>query len=156
MKNRVYLVEGTLIPQYASCEQALATTMVTDGFMIQKCRSPQDSSQFLLKITEYLKTNVLTRQLTGMTFRCFQELSKKTHVEFVKDVWVRQLMVCPGMSSERAQIVASRFPSMSSMMELYSRLQPEQAKLALSSAVPGITNALSAQMSKFFSTTLQQ
>ncbi|PIO62685.1 ERCC4 domain protein, partial [Teladorsagia circumcincta] len=55
MKNRVYLVEGTLTPQYSASEQALATTMVIDGFMIQRTKSPYDSAQFLLRLTEYLK-----------------------------------------------------------------------------------------------------
>ncbi|KAK5978863.1 ERCC4 domain protein, partial [Trichostrongylus colubriformis] len=63
MKNRVYLVEGTLSPQYSACEQALATTMVIDGFMIQRTRSPHDSAQFLMRLTEYLKRMVTSRQV---------------------------------------------------------------------------------------------
>ncbi|KAK5971919.1 ERCC4 domain-containing protein [Trichostrongylus colubriformis] len=156
MKNRVYLVEGTLSPQYSACEQALATTMVIDGFMIQRTRSPHDSAQFLMRLTEYLKRMVTSRQVSGITFECFQGMSKKARAESVKDVWTRQLMVCPGMSSDRAQKVANRFPSMMSMMQLYSSSKMDHAHSVLSSAVPGINQALSTQMSKFFSHALKQ
>ncbi|KAK6011937.1 ERCC4 domain protein [Ostertagia ostertagi] len=161
MKNRVYLVEGTLTPQYSASEQALATTMVIDGFMIQRTKSPYESAQFLLRLTEYLKAMVSKRQasvfiepVSGITFECFQGMSKKARAESVKDTWTRQLMVCPGMSSDRAQIVANRFPSMMSMMELYSSSQSVQPNSVLSSSVPGVSQALSTQMSRFFSPTL--
>ncbi|KAK6062142.1 hypothetical protein COOONC_00187 [Cooperia oncophora] len=128
--------------------------MVIDGFMIQRTKSPRDSAQFLLRLTEYLKAMVGRRQVNGITFECLQEISRKARPESVKDTWTRQLMVCPGMSSDRAQIVANRFPSMMSMMQLYSSSQADQKNLVLSSAIPGISQALSVQMSKFFSTVL--
>lgn len=156
MKNRVYLVEGTFSSQYSACEQALASTMVTDGFMIQKTKSPQGSAQFLLKLTEHLKSMVASRQVTGMTYDCFQELFKKPRAETVKDTWTRQLMVCPGMSADRAEIVSSRFPSMASMIDYYisRRSQDIPPELLLNSAIPEINKGLSSQMCKFFSSAL--
>ncbi|VDO32423.1 unnamed protein product [Haemonchus placei] len=154
MKNCVYLVEGTLTPQYSASEQALATTLVSDGFMIQRVKSPFHSAQFLLSITEYLKTLVARRQMSGIAFEYLQEWSKKAHAESVKDTWTRQMMVCPGMSSDRAQTVANRYPSMMSMMQLYYSSQIDQTNSVLSSAVPGLSQALSTQMSKFFSSVL--
>ncbi|XGW21626.1 hypothetical protein V3C99_004529, partial [Haemonchus contortus] len=155
MKNCVYLVEGTLTPQYSASEQALATTLVSDGFMIQRVKSPFHSAQFLLSITEYLKTLVARRQMSGIAFNYLQEWSKKAHAESVKDTWTRQMMVCPGMSSNRALMVANRYPSMMSMMQLYHSSQIDQTNSVLSTAVPGLSQALSAQMSKFFSSALE-
>ncbi|KAJ1374407.1 hypothetical protein KIN20_037091 [Parelaphostrongylus tenuis] len=156
MKNRVYLVEGTSTMELSASKQALATTLVSDGFLIQRTRNPQDTANFLCRLTEYLKSMTARRQITGMTFDHFQELSKKTHADTVKDMWIRQLMVCPGMSSNRAQIVAQRFPSFLSMLRLYSQDGVSEADTILSSAIPEVNCVLSAQMSTFFTSLLPQ
>ncbi|ETN83944.1 ERCC4 domain protein [Necator americanus] len=151
MKNRVYLVEGRFTPEYYACEQALATTMVTHGFMIQRTKSPEETAQFLCRITDHLKTMTATRQITGISYESLQELSKKANADTVKDMWIKQLMVCPGMSSHRAQQVAYRFPSMSSIIEQYSQAEDSLTDSLLSSTVPGVNRRLSVQMRKFFS-----
>ncbi|CAJ0592898.1 unnamed protein product [Cylicocyclus nassatus] len=151
MKNVVYLVEGTFTPDYAACEQALATTMIRHGFMIQRTKSPKDTAQFLCRLTDHLKETMLTRQMTGISYESLQILSKKARADTVKDTWIRQLMVCPGMSAERAQKVAYRFPSMAAMIQQYSQTNDADSNSLLSSTVPEINRALSAQMRKFFS-----
>ncbi|EPB74701.1 ERCC4 domain protein [Ancylostoma ceylanicum] len=154
MQNMVYLVEGKFIPEYAACEQALASTMVMHGFMIQRTISPEETAQFLCRLTDHLKTTTSKRHVTGISYESLQELSKKARADTVKDVWIRQLMVCPGMSSERAQQVANRFPSMAAMIQQYSQVGRDQADSLLTSAVPGVKRTLSTQMSKFFSSVL--
>ncbi|VDM64934.1 unnamed protein product [Angiostrongylus costaricensis] len=66
------------------------------------CRSPMKNRVYLVEgplTTEFSATLyviipvTLIFQITGMKFDHFQELSKKTHVDTVKDMWIRQLMV---------------------------------------------------------------
>ncbi|RCN41028.1 ERCC4 domain protein, partial [Ancylostoma caninum] len=154
MQNMVYLVEGKFTSEYAACEQALATTMVMHGFMIQRTKSPQETAEFLCRLTAHLKMATSKRHVTGISYESLQELSRKTRADTVKDVWIRQLMICPGMSSERAQQVADRFPSMAAMIQQYSQAERTQANSLLSSMVPGVNRTLSMQMSKFFSSVL--
>uniref|UniRef100_A0A158P8N2 Crossover junction endonuclease MUS81 n=1 Tax=Angiostrongylus cantonensis TaxID=6313 RepID=A0A158P8N2_ANGCA len=104
MKNRVYLIEGP---------QALATTLVSDGFMIQRSKNPQDSAYFLCRLTEYLKTKTASSQ----------NFSKRL-------MW------------KRAQIVARRFPSFVSMLRLYRQDGASKSDAALSSAVPEVNSIL--------------
>ncbi|KHJ97463.1 hypothetical protein OESDEN_02559 [Oesophagostomum dentatum] len=93
-------------------------------------------------------------QITGVSYESLQELSKKASADTVKDMWIRQLMVCPGMSSDRAQKVANRFPSMAAMMLQYSEVSDAEADCLLNLVVPEINRRVSAQLRKFFNSAI--
>lgn len=85
-----------------------------------------------------------------MKFEDFQKISKKTQHRCVKDVFLRQLIVCPQMSVQKASLVTDRFPSFAALTNLYSSIPKEQRATVLSENVPGITKGISATMAKFF------
>ncbi|CAI4225849.1 unnamed protein product [Auanema sp. JU1783] len=112
MKNRVYLIEGRGRGD-VPCEQAIATTMIRDDFMIQRCESGLQTANFLAILTRKLIERSVKEELFGIKFEDLQDISKKTQVQTVQDVWTKQLTVCPGMSTTKAKTVASAFPSFS-------------------------------------------
>ncbi|MFH4983595.1 hypothetical protein AB6A40_010304, partial [Gnathostoma spinigerum] len=68
----------------------------------------------------------------------------------VNDIFTRQLTVCPGMSTVKAELIVSRFPSFAALAKFYAGLTPKERPAALARAVPGIPATLSIQLSQFF------
>lgn len=68
----------------------------------------------------------------------------------VKNVWVEQMTVCPGMSSSRAQAVADSFPTFASLVDHYQASREPNSEDVLARAVPHLPKPISSKMSKFF------
>jgi hypothetical protein len=80
-----------------------------------------------------------------------QQASKKSQPLTVSDLWQRQLLVCPGMSEERARSIAAIYPTFATMADAYSRCDnAPDTLLALLKCTPTIGAAISAQMAQFF------
>ncbi|VDN24660.1 unnamed protein product [Gongylonema pulchrum] len=148
--NVVYIVEGSTAPAEAAVEQALVTTHIENRFLVYRTSNMEQTSLLLSKITERLIRRAHEQELVGMSFEDFQKQSKKTQRRSVKDIFLRQLLVCPQMSIQKASLVTDRFPSFASLTRLYSSLPKEQRATALSENVPGISKGASANMAKFF------
>ncbi|CAD6184184.1 unnamed protein product [Caenorhabditis auriculariae] len=148
MKNRIYLIEGSSRGESPS-EQALASTLTNGGFLIQRCADTRETAEFLGSVSLYLQKKAETSQLSGVSFENLQEASKKEKAETVKDAWVRQLMVCPGMSYSRAQAIADHFPSMISLSKFFEKSR-QDAQMELQKLVPQITRPVAKNLYKFF------
>lgn len=90
--------------------------------------------------------------MVGLSFEAFQDESLKTKTSTVKDLWLRQLTVCPRMSVEKARVVAESFPTFRLLAEFYQNhrnglTSPEQL---LYEAIPTVPRSLSQQLSAFF------
>lgn len=86
-----------------------------------------------------------------MSFEKFQKTSKKTQCRSVKDVFLRQLVVCPQISVRKASLIVDRFPSFAALTVFYASLPKEQRATALSEKFLGITKGASANIAKFYS-----
>ncbi|EGT32557.1 CBN-MUS-81 protein [Caenorhabditis brenneri] len=148
MKNRVYLIEAASKGDVA-CEQAVASTLSNGGYLIQRCSDTRDTASFLKEITVLLQNKALTEEITGVPFNQLQNLLQKKKAETVKDAWIRQLMVCPGMSQSRAQAISDRFPSMTSLL-VFFRQNGDDAPIKLLHVLPQLTRPITRNLFKFF------
>uniref|UniRef100_A0AAF5Q0R0 [histone H3]-lysine(36) N-trimethyltransferase n=1 Tax=Wuchereria bancrofti TaxID=6293 RepID=A0AAF5Q0R0_WUCBA len=148
--NIVYILEGPLI-SVPSLEQALVTTHIENRFLVYRTSSVEHTSLVLSKIAKRLTRKATSHELTGMSFEKFQKTSKKTQRRSVKDVFLRQLVVCPQISIQKAAHIVDRFPSFAALTVFYSSLPKNQRATALSENFLGITKSVSAHIAKFYS-----
>lgn len=88
--------------------------------------------------------------MCGLSFAAFQDESRKTKEITVADCFLKQLTVCPRMSSKKAALIVQAFPSLRALKELYNNSTDFKEEV-LARAVPGIPGSLSKQISMFFS-----
>lgn len=148
MKNRVYLIEAQHKGDVA-CEQAVASTLSNGGYLIQRCSDTRDTAAFLKEVTIRLQNKAAIEEISGVPFSQLQNLLQKKKAETVKEAWVRQLMVCPGMSQNRAEAIADRFPSMVSLLS-YFRANGDDAPIRLLQLLPQLTRPITRNLFKFF------
>lgn len=86
-----------------------------------------------------------------MSFEKFQKMSKKTQCRNVKDVFLRQLVVCPQISVQKASLIVDYFPSFAALAGFYASLPKQHRAIALSEKLLGITKDASANLAKFYS-----
>ncbi|CAB3407724.1 unnamed protein product [Caenorhabditis bovis] len=148
MRHRVYLIEAKSMGDVA-CEQAVASTLSNGGYMIQRCSDTRDTAAFLAEITLKLQNEATNSEICGVPFNQLQNLLKKKKAETVKDLWVRQLMVCPGMSYSRADAIADRFPSMPALLTFF-RENGDDSQIHLLHILPQLTRPIIRNLFKFF------
>lgn len=148
MKNRIYLIEAPNKGEVA-CEQAVASTLSNGAYLIQRCADTRDTAAFLREVTLRLQNKAAVEEISGVPFNQLQSLLQKKKAETVKDAWVRQLMVCPGMSQSRAEAVADRFPSMPALLNFF-RTNGDDAPIRLLHILPQLTRPISRNLFKFF------
>ncbi|GMT27006.1 hypothetical protein PFISCL1PPCAC_18303, partial [Pristionchus fissidentatus] len=146
--NRVYLIEGQRDGE-SHLQQALATTMLHDNFLIQRTLSCHKSAEFLASLTKRLQQQAKSEKMRRASFESVQQFSKKSaSIDRLVDVWTRMLMVVPGMSSDSAQLVAERFPSMKALLKLCrDSAEPEKR---LMSEVTSLGRVQAANLTMFF------
>ncbi|KAI6241423.1 Crossover junction endonuclease MUS81 [Aphelenchoides fujianensis] len=151
IKNVVLVVEGNDKNTDRSLEQALATSSLENGFLIQRTANVAATARFLADVTAFLQRKVKNEVLSGHSFAWLQDESRKTKEITVQDCFLRQLTVCPQLSAMKARDVANRFPSLRSLYLLYKNAAPNvPLEEVLGQAVPSIPPAVSKQMSLFF------
>ncbi|CAD5206741.1 unnamed protein product [Bursaphelenchus okinawaensis] len=151
IKNIILLVEGSTSKVDSSLEQAIVSTCIQDGFLVQRTLNSADTAQFLRDLTNYLVKRLNSNEISGQSFAAFQDESKKTKVLTVADCFLKQLTVCPGMSSSKAKDVVSRFPSMTALRSLYQTAPPfANREDILKDSVPSVTQSVSKHVSRFF------
>lgn len=96
----------------------------------------------------------------GPSFSYLQDASRKTKTLTVSDCWLRQLTVCPMVSTERAVQISAIFPTMHSMVEFYRNrakaVDSGDITMLLHNEYPeAISKSLSAQLAQFFCSALQ-
>uniref|UniRef100_A0A0N5BP97 Crossover junction endonuclease MUS81 n=1 Tax=Strongyloides papillosus TaxID=174720 RepID=A0A0N5BP97_STREA len=155
IKNIVLLVEGRETFD-SSLEQSLCTFSILHKFLIQRTESAADTATFLKITTERLKLRSKNEMFSGPDFKRYQDKNKKTVSQSVRQVFARQLTVCPQMSVEKALVVTQKFPTMKSLWDLYrnnnkkSLTERVDPKLLLNKEISQIPPSLSAQVSIFF------
>lgn len=96
--------------------------------------------------------------MCGSSFETLQNESRKMKVFSVHDCWIRQLTVCPLMSTEKAKLIANHFPTLRTLATFYKR-KVDEAKEAgrtlnfpalLHDEINDVPKSLSAQMALFF------
>ncbi|CEF66324.1 Crossover junction endonuclease MUS81 [Strongyloides ratti] len=155
IKNIVLLVEGKDTPDF-SLEQSLCSFNVIHKFFIQRTESAADTATFLKVTTERFKARSKNEIFSGPDFKRYQDKNKKSVSESVRQVFAKQLTVCPQMSIEKALIITQKFPNMKSLWDLYinnnkkSVTERVDPKLLLNKEISQIPPSLSAQVSLFF------
>lgn len=149
VRNVVYIVEGNGAPD-AAVEQALVTTHITNGFLLHRTASAKETAHFLCSITKRLTERAKKENELRMTFLAFQRIAKKTQRRCVRDIFTRQLTVCPQMSTTKAELIVNRFPTLLALAKFYLAASSNDRETLLARTVPGISEALSKQLSKFF------
>lgn len=89
-----------------------------------------------------------------LTFAEFRLASKKTKPLTVQDLLVRQLTVCPGVTTDRAQGIASRFPSFSLLTMAFAQCETQEERDRLLSELqcePRVERTQSRDLARFFS-----
>ncbi|CAG9533362.1 unnamed protein product [Cercopithifilaria johnstoni] len=148
--NIVYILEGSTVSEPA-LEQALVTTHIENRFLVYHTSDVKHTSLVLSKIAERLIRKVTVQELSGMSFEKFQKTSKKTQCRSVKDVFLRQLVVCPQISVRKASLIVDRFPSFATLAGFYASLPKQHRATALSEKLLGITKDASTNLAKFYS-----
>ncbi|CAI5438631.1 unnamed protein product [Caenorhabditis angaria] len=148
MKNRIYLIESKTRGDIA-CEQAIASTISNAGFLVQRCDDTRETATFLQEVTLRLQKYAENHQISGVPFDQLQNALQKQKAETVRDVWIRQLMVCPGMSYSRADSISARFPSMLSLLKYFKQNGPD-SPINLHNMMPQLTRPITRNLYKFF------
>ncbi|KAL3083277.1 hypothetical protein niasHS_011079 [Heterodera schachtii] len=117
LRNVVFVLEGGTTANDRSLEQAMVSSGVESGFLVHRTPNVQGTAKFLQNLTRWLRERCSKQKVTGPPFDLFQQESKKAHAATVSDYWVRQLTVCPGVSTDRARIIRNRFPTFRSFVE---------------------------------------
>uniref|UniRef100_A0A0K0ECN2 Crossover junction endonuclease MUS81 n=1 Tax=Strongyloides stercoralis TaxID=6248 RepID=A0A0K0ECN2_STRER len=155
IKNIILLVEGKDTCD-VSLEQSLCSYNIIHKFFIQRTESASDTATFLKIITERFKMRSKNEIFSGPDFKKYQDKNKKSVSESVRQVFTKQLTVCPQMSIEKALIITQKFPNMKSLWDLYIRNNQKSVtervdpKLLLNKEISQIPPSLSAQVSLFF------
>ncbi|GMR52483.1 hypothetical protein PMAYCL1PPCAC_22678, partial [Pristionchus mayeri] len=146
--NRVYLIEGQRDGE-SHLQQALATTMLHDNFLIQRTLSCHKSAEFLASLTRRLQEQAKREKMRRASFESVQQFSKKSAcIDRLIDIWTRMLMVVPGMSSDSAKLVAERFPSMKALHKMWK--EDDQPEKRLLKEVPSLGRVQAANIALFF------
>uniref|UniRef100_A0A0R3RUS6 Crossover junction endonuclease MUS81 n=1 Tax=Elaeophora elaphi TaxID=1147741 RepID=A0A0R3RUS6_9BILA len=148
--NIIYIVEGSTVSESA-LEQALVTTHIENRFLVYRTSNVEHTSFVLSKIAERLIKKATIQELTGMSFEKFQKTSKKTQCRTVKDVFLRQLVVCPQISVQKASLIVDRFPSFAALAGFYASLPKQHRATAISEKLLCINKGASANLAKFYS-----
>ncbi|CAJ0576065.1 unnamed protein product, partial [Mesorhabditis spiculigera] len=143
MSNRVYLVEGRGNGD-VRCNQALATTLTHDHYLVQRCETAKDTAHFLEILHHRLVHQAETNTLTGVRYDDLGQFAKSSSVQTVRDSWVQMLQVCPGMSQRRAEALAARFPSLPSLVSFLRSGED------LQTAAPCLPKSVMRQLMLFF------
>jgi len=152
IQNIVLLVEGKNNVDH-SLEQATVTTFVDDRFLVHFTQNMQNTAKFLVEITNRLEERCRRGHVYGPSFLSIQDESKKTKSQTISDCWYRQLTVCPGVSSEKAQLIATKFPTFRALTNCYRRNRTNdesESELLLNRIIPQVGRALSKQLFSFF------
>uniref|UniRef100_A0A0N4ZER0 Crossover junction endonuclease MUS81 n=1 Tax=Parastrongyloides trichosuri TaxID=131310 RepID=A0A0N4ZER0_PARTI len=151
IKNIVLLAEGKETFDF-SLEQCLVSYSVIHKFLIHRTDNAADTATFLKVTTERLKERSKNEVFSGPDFNKYQDKNKKSVSETVRQVFAKQLTVCPQMSIEKALLITQKFPNMKSLWDLYTinnnkkpseRVDP---KLLLNREISQIPPSLSAQI----------
>ncbi|CAD5209828.1 unnamed protein product [Bursaphelenchus xylophilus] len=152
VKNIILLVEGPNSRVDPSLEQAIVSTCIQDGFMVQRVQNLAETAHFLRDLTNYLTKRINSESVSGQSFSTFQDESKKTKEVTVSDCFLKQLTVCPRVSTNKAKEIVARFPSLRALRSLYSRgFSQVSHEDKLQNAMPTIPASVSRQVSLFFS-----
>ncbi|MCP9260909.1 hypothetical protein DINM_004311 [Dirofilaria immitis] len=143
--NIIYIFEGSMISEPV-LEQALVTTHIENRFLVYRTNDIEHTSLILSQIAERLIKKQLIKRLALPS-----SIVEKTNCRNVKDVFLRQLVVCPQISVQKASIIVDRFPSFAALRLFYASLPKEQRAEALSEQFLSITKTASANMAKFYS-----
>ncbi|KAI6203332.1 hypothetical protein M3Y94_00543800 [Aphelenchoides besseyi] len=156
IRNVVLVAEGSDANVDRSLEQALATSSLENGFMIQRTTNVAATARFLADVTNHLQQRLKTETISGRSYAWLQDESRKTKEITVQDCFLRQLTVCPQMSTNKARDVVLRYPSLRSLRQLYRNSVPNiPLDDVLSQSVPSIPQSISRQMGLFFKTTYE-
>uniref|UniRef100_A0A8R1DMW8 Crossover junction endonuclease MUS81 n=1 Tax=Caenorhabditis japonica TaxID=281687 RepID=A0A8R1DMW8_CAEJA len=128
---------------------AVASTLSNGGYLIQRCSDTRDTAAFLKEVTVRLQNKACCEEISGVAFSQLQNLLQKKKAETVKDAWIRQLMVCPGMSQARAEAIADRFPSMKALL-MYFVENGDDAPIKMLHLMPQLTRPITRNLFKFF------
>ncbi|KAI1731608.1 ERCC4 domain-containing protein [Ditylenchus destructor] len=159
IRNVIMVAEG-MPQQDRSLEQALVTTSIDNRFLVHRTMNTQGTAKFLQSLTNYLLTRLKRERMYGPSFSYLQDSSRKTKTLTVSDCWLRQLTVCPMVSTERAVQISAIFPTMHSIVEFYrnraNAADSGDITMLLHNEYPEtISKSISAQLSKFFCSALQ-
>lgn len=89
-----------------------------------------------------------------MTFAEFSLASKKTKPLTVRDLLVRQLTVCPGVTADRATAITGHFPTFALLTAAFARCKTEEERGSLLGNLdcqPKVERAQSRHLARFFS-----
>uniref|UniRef100_A0AC35TYE0 Crossover junction endonuclease MUS81 n=1 Tax=Rhabditophanes sp. KR3021 TaxID=114890 RepID=A0AC35TYE0_9BILA len=156
--NLVLLAEGRETPD-ESLEQCLATFSVTHKFFIQRTENASDTALFLRTLTERFEARAKNESFSGPNYTHYQDKNKKTKPLTVREIFAKQLTVCPQMSIDKALLIAQRFPNFKSLFKLYQlnntkgEGQRTCPKVLLNKHISQIPVSLSTQVSVFFNKT---
>ncbi|KAI1731611.1 ABC transporter domain-containing protein [Ditylenchus destructor] len=158
IRNVIMVAEG-MPQQDRSLEQALVTTSIDNRFLVHRTTNTQGTAKFLQTLTNYLLTRLKRERMYGPSFSYLQDASRKTKTLTVSDCWLRQLTVCPMVSTERAVQISAIFPTMHSMVEFYrnraNAADSGDITMLLHNEYPeAISKSISAQLSQFFCSAL--
>ncbi|KAI6182830.1 Crossover junction endonuclease MUS81 [Aphelenchoides bicaudatus] len=149
--NIIMVVEGSEHKVDRSLEQALASTNLESGFLIKRTINLSATSHFLDDVTKHLKQRINNESIKGHSFAWLQSESQKTKEISVSDCFLRQLTVCPKMSTNKAYEIVRQFPTLRSLRNLYKNCNLNiPLEKVLNTHIPTIPSSLSTQLGQFF------
>jgi len=123
--NVVYLVEtGEIalgdqsIPK-DTLRQQIANFQYIDDFTVQEYKEENEAIEYLFEMTKYYEYEILQNpdKVTALKpFHFLEQFTKSCLVSSPKDIYLKQLMAIHGISLEKAEAVAEKFPTLSSLL----------------------------------------
>ncbi|KAI0241538.1 Crossover junction endonuclease mus81, partial [Massospora cicadina] len=154
---------------------SLAQTLVSDGFCLKMTPTMDDSLDYLARMTrqikaiyeghviEGLQNETLSRsqflQLqasgrlprdTGLTLATFLQLNDKSKYLTLREVFLKMLMTCRGLSLSKATEIVKRYPTPTSLADAFDQLSPGERSSLLAISNPIQSRSISAFGPKAF------
>jgi len=124
--------------------KCVITNLVKDKIEFEKVRNAQEASDYLVSMTKCLQNFFLNKDLKSccqerlkggqaapnefLTYAEFQSKGPKWKNFTVREMFAKHLIQITGMSGARAAVISQRYPTMSALIDAYSRCSTEKEK----------------------------
>ncbi|KAL5035131.1 Crossover junction endonuclease mus81, variant 2 [Batrachochytrium dendrobatidis] len=163
---------------------AMTQIQVLDHFFLKRSSSALDTVAYLHCMTKFITTMNKNKDLYALravdvskdtvlqmrrtvaadlkvsldtillSYEAYHGINTKTGAFTCGDLWIRQLMCIPGVSAEKAAVLAARFPTPLSMVKSLASIPDKKAKIAMLRSLgegrKGVGAALALTIIEFF------
>ena len=132
VQNRTSSTTYSRIPSMSAVENAVMQLYIRSGIDVQMLETYAECARYLLETT-IVTARAMAPSSDSGRFSGIRKSKSTMHPSsgqkyYTGDVWLRHLDCIPGLSKKKARNVATRFPTLSSLLSHYSSLSTDQER----------------------------